>query len=291
MGWWSATAVASPAGPGRPPSTRGGRTIRPAGPAAPVTVEAVGQAIDRWSVADAQAVSERVRADGGVPAHAEAFVAIYREAIAEHGAWRVDDDAWRRAVAGYVQAWSPASGAPAGWLHERAQLLAELDARLATLPACLPGTTYALDDPSVRLFLHLGRGFSCPEPGGRWTTAAAAWLALRVPRAGDLAIHLDVAPFVTPTHPRQRLAIRMDGEVLGSWTLGDHAATGAECSAGAVVIAIAAHRVPAHGVVQLELLTPDAVAPAAVGFNPDPRTLGVRLVALRVESAPADGGA
>ena len=57
------------------------------------------------------------------------------------------------------------------------------------------------------------------------------------------------------------------------------------------MVPIAAQRVPAHGVVQLELLTPDAVAPAAVGFNPDPRTLGIRLLGLRVEPAPEDGAA
>ena len=150
-----------------------------------------------------------------MPAQAEAFVAIYREAIAERGAWRADDDAWRRAVAGYLQAWSPAIGAPAGWLHERAQLLAERDALLATLPACVPGTTYALDDPAVRPFLHLGRGFRSRSPAAAGRLRRQHGLALRVPQAGDLAIHLDVAPFVTPAHPAQRLTIRMDGEVLG----------------------------------------------------------------------------
>ena len=57
----------------------------------------------------------------------------------------------------------------------------------------------------ARAFLEqAGYRVSFAEPGGRWTEEASAWLALRV-AAGELAIHLEVMPFVTATHPRHRI--------------------------------------------------------------------------------------
>jgi hypothetical protein len=255
-----------------------------------VTVEAVARELDRYAPDEAAVVAARLRADGGVEAQVEAFERLHAEAIAEHGAWRADDDAWRRALVDYVQTWSPAATAPHPWEAERARLIEERDTLLTGLAPCRPGATYAVADAAAADVVQMAAGFGGPEPGGRWTCATVARLLLRVP-PGAVDLHLRLQPFVTERRPTQRLQVMIDGAILGAWTLdagdGQRAAEGQPT----VVVAVPAARVPAHGLLALDLCLPDAAAPLALGISDDPRLLGVRLVDVRVEpAAPVTAG-
>ncbi len=250
-----------------------------------VTAESVFAELARYSPADAAAVAARVRADGGADRQAAEFERLYEEAIAERGTWRSDDAAWRTAMAGYVQAWSPALAAPDGWRRERALLIEERDVLLGGPAIAASGVTYALEQAEECGVVQPLDGFGTREPGGRWTCGRAARVALRVRGHCAATLHLRARPLVTGTHPAQRLVILAGDAELGAWPLDAAAAARAERGEATVVVHVPASRVPGHGVLHLQLRLPDAVSPQALGLNDDSRELGVFLHDVRIEQA------
>ncbi|MEZ5286093.1 MAG: hypothetical protein R2712_15040 [Vicinamibacterales bacterium] len=240
-----------------------------------LTAGHVGAAIDRYDPGDAAEVSRLVRAAGGVRAQAAQFLALYdelrREPAPETG------DAHARAVAAFVQEWTPPAGSHApAWLRERAGLLHRIEA-LSGIEPCRLGCIYAFGDAAADRVVLAVSGIAEREPHGRWTDGTRAVLACRLPAAGGVTIQLDVEPFAPPSHPRQRLAIDVNGVHAGRWTL--------DAEPHRLIVTVPESVVAPDGRLWLELTLPDAIAPAAVAGGADPRRLGVRLVAVRIEAA------
>jgi hypothetical protein len=97
-------------------------------------------------------------------------------------------------------------------------------------------------------------------------------------------LHLRLSPFTTPEQPVQRLSVEANGLPLGDWEF-RHVAAG---DVVPISLAIPANRIPEDGRIWLRLSLPDAVAPAAVAQSDDRRELGVSLIDVRAEPAPAE---
>lgn len=69
---------------------------------------------------------------------------------------------------------------------------------------------------------HRGTGWAEPEGTGAWMLGQQSLLVLPRPEvAGDYRLELNVAPLTGPGHPSQRLAVSVNGTVLGEFVLTD----------------------------------------------------------------------
>ncbi|MGE0461027.1 MAG: glycosyltransferase [Vicinamibacterales bacterium] len=245
-----------------------------------LTPDDIGEEIDRFSPAEARYAQARIRAEGGVQRQAETFVALYREMLAEPGGDR-DEDAYRVAMAAYVQEWSPAAREPRAWLRERADLLERIE-MLAASARCAWGTAYALNDAASDPFVRPLRGFSFRESAGRWTDGPSALLGVRAPAGGrPAALRLRFQPFLAASHRTQRVMADVNGLDLGNWTFSYEA----DMRTVEVTLPVPADRIPDDGRLWVRFRLPDAVAPAAIGAGPDPRQLGVNMIDVRLDPA------
>ena len=88
-------------------------------------------------------------------------------------------------------------------------------------------------------------------------------------------------PFCTRCTESQRVGLEVNGLTLVERTFeGDEPGDPV-----AVFATIPADRVPDDGLLWIRLTLPDAVVPAALGINEDPRRLAVSLIDLRVTPA------
>ncbi|MCC7177365.1 MAG: glycosyltransferase [Acidobacteria bacterium] len=246
-----------------------------------LTPDGIGEEIDRFSPAEAWYAQERLRAEGGVQHQAEAFIALYREMLAEPGGDR-DEAAFRVAMAAYVQEWSPAAREPGAWLRERADLLERIEMLATASERCAWGTTYALNDPASDPFVRPLQGFSFRESAGRWTDGPSALLSARAPGSGrPAALRLRFQPFLAASHQTQHVMVDVNGLDLGNWIFSYQPDAGTV----EVTVAIPADRIPDDGRLWVRIRLPDAVAPAAIGAGPDPRQLGVNMMDVRLDPA------
>ena len=124
-------------------------------------------------------------------------------------------------------------------------------------------------------------GVSAFDGASRWTDGSSALLVLRAPAAGSWLLRLRLVPFLHPRHRSQRVGLDVNGLTLVERTFeGDEPGEPV-----AVFATIPADRVPDDGLLWIRLTLPDAVVPATLGINEDPRKLAVSLFDVRVTPA------
>lgn len=135
----------------------------------------------------------------------------------------------------------------------------------------LPGRRSAHGGADV----YLLTGWSQPEPGWRWTEGTSAALEFSVPKIGrDLALRARLSALTRPADvPKQRAIVYATGEKFAEWEVGGVA------DFKAVIPAAVAETADA---LRIELQTPDAVSPSALGIGDDPRVLGVCVYELQI---------
>lgn len=126
---------------------------------------------------------------------------------------------------------------------------------------------------------YLGAGWSRPDVEQVWSQATAARIWVPLTR-GQRILRLELTAFLAPSHPRQRVQVRIDTQVVQEMVID---------RPGLHVLEI---QVDGRGVIDdpgrqgrllsLDLGLPDAVSPLQLGMSADPRKLGVGLVSLSV---------
>jgi hypothetical protein len=130
---------------------------------------------------------------------------------------------------------------------------------------------------SIKPFLK--EGWSVLESDFNWTEGTRSRMRLPMPaRQGRLTLEIALNPMLMPpVFTRQRLMISVNGHEIAS------AVVAGECTLGFdlpdAALAGAAD-------LDVELRCPDAMIPAEIGANPDPRRLGVAVREIMLFTAP-----
>jgi hypothetical protein len=123
----------------------------------------------------------------------------------------------------------------------------------------------------------LGPGWSTPEPWGVWSVGDAAEIYLPDVK-GMEEIIIEVAAFVRPFHPKQDVAIKLNGISLSGISI-DHS------NPELIHIAITdeiKRSIPRGGLIALEFKFPNAVSPLDLHVSADPRKLSIGLISAVV---------
>lgn len=116
-------------------------------------------------------------------------------------------------------------------------------------------------------------GFGDPEKDFRWTDGAEAAFTCEAERPYQKAV-LILAPYVTVTHPRQRVSIRVDGAPPQEVVMDSPAVR---------VIELPLPQVAAGQPIVIRLALPNAVTPKSLGLGEDGRRLGVAVTSVSFE--------
>jgi hypothetical protein len=142
------------------------------------------------------------------------------------------------------------------------------------------GDVVAFSNKSQAADNLIGPGWSIPEPWGRWMLGRSAALVFKIPGhpRKDMRIKLSVSAFIPQSHPRQRVDVLANGELLTQQTfeLG---------SDSEVSLVIPARLVGNDNLVRLVFNLPDAISPANLGLSIDQRQLSIGVMQLRVDDA------
>jgi hypothetical protein len=129
----------------------------------------------------------------------------------------------------------------------------------------------------------LSFGWYDPEAWGVWSKAGSALLLLPVPAEarGDLVLTATAHAFLHAAHPHQEVEVWVEGEKLATWSFT------LDRNRGPRSVAIPAETVrrAAGRTLPVRLVVLDAVSPASLGAGPDPRSLGMGLLSLRLSPA------
>jgi hypothetical protein len=126
-------------------------------------------------------------------------------------------------------------------------------------------------------------GWIGPLVVGTWSHGPTSRLRLRldpVPWA-DVLLHLELKPLVVAEHPMQRAEFLANGQPIGRLEF-------TETSDAHQAIRLSARLIAASndGLVDIEIHLPDAISPKALGVATDNRRLAIRLLSMRLETAP-----
>ncbi len=151
------------------------------------------------------------------------------------------------------------------------------------IPVYEPGTAFQSEKPSPKslLFDHFENN---PGPGS-WTIGrtAAVYFRLADPVAQDMRLELTFSSvFLTPTHPRQRAIVSINGHAL---TILEFHVNGANANRTAV---IQAHLIRNSTVNVIRFDLPDAVSAKDVGLGAGDRLRALYLHQLRILRAAPD---
>jgi hypothetical protein len=129
----------------------------------------------------------------------------------------------------------------------------------------------------------LGTGWYDPEAWGVWSGAGDALLLLPLPAAagGDLVLTATAHAFLQAAHPHQEVEVWVGGEKLATWSFTLDRNRGPR----SVTIPAETVRRVAGRTLPVRLVVLDAASPAGLGAGPDPRSLGMGLLSLRLSPA------
>jgi hypothetical protein len=129
--------------------------------------------------------------------------------------------------------------------------------------------------------LMLVCGWLSPSGTGTWSIGPEAALRFDTSaiKGNDLDLHLELLPYVSDTHPTQRVTASVAGEEVAALTLDKN-------SLRQQTIHIPARLVDAApgGKLDLWFAFPDAISPQTLKINDDNRKLAIRLITLRAEA-------
>ena len=118
-------------------------------------------------------------------------------------------------------------------------------------------------------------GWSKTEEKFTWSEGTSAQLRIPVPMTEDaVSLKMRIAALIKPPDlPFQPVEIRVNGEKIADWQVGDTAE---------FVVAIPHDLTKLGGVLTIDIKTPKATSPKALGLNADPRILGVCCLDLEI---------
>jgi len=247
-----------------------------------------------WQVWASYAAQHRLATDAVYLARidAEGLAAAARDADARLGSGEYARDTL------YIVADSAAVRAAAN-VNAAEDLFARIDGFNVLAPgwraceACSPGLPQlAVEDLLKRVVLgerlsfdgsgttsaYLLRGWSMPETWGTWSEGRQAELLLPVERRPSRLV-IEAQPLVSASHPRQRVAIDINGVAVWQGVL-----SGADARLIEVAVPAAAWSGGGNDrMLQIVFRLPDAVRPSDIGINADTRVLALGLRALTVQ--------
>lgn len=125
----------------------------------------------------------------------------------------------------------------------------------------------------------LDRGWSYPENWGIWSSGQDASLTIdprQLPKSDDgLILALDAHVFVKPSHPRQRVEVRVDGSPIAQYSVTYPTAS------LAMQIPIRGELLDSMKPIVIDFALPDAISPKALGMGGDTRELAIGLTSAR----------
>ena len=135
------------------------------------------------------------------------------------------------------------------------------------------GWLYALD------------GWSIPETWGRWSVDREARLQLHLSPHSEKTLFLEVSmgALVGRDHPCQRVVVSLNDQSLGEKTLCIDSGGNLPSTFN---FPIPQASVPASGLVDVRISTPDAISPSRLGIGSDGRILGVGVKDFRISASP-----
>ncbi|MBI2750240.1 MAG: hypothetical protein HYX43_13145 [Burkholderiales bacterium] len=126
--------------------------------------------------------------------------------------------------------------------------------------------------------LYQRQGWDFSSPGGTWTIAPTARLALKLvgntALAQKFSIELVAQGMVGPSHPVTRAELVINGMSLGVYAFGHEQTLQLPFHPPANALS--------DGVLEMELRVLDPVSPHSLGLSEDKRELGVLLIRLRI---------
>ncbi len=140
-------------------------------------------------------------------------------------------------------------------------------------PPALPwGTAIDFGDPEL-VRAHCRYGMWLPADGSSWIAGREAALRIALPEMPSYPLVLELAAGgVSPATHRQRLEVRVGGELVGGVELGPR-----RPSVEAERFVLPARLVRGRRHLEIELCTADPIVPARLGINDDARPLGVLI--------------
>lgn len=126
-------------------------------------------------------------------------------------------------------------------------------------------------------------GWSYFEPAGRWTLGPEARLAWRLPpQAGDVTVQIEGHRFAPPGQALRPIEFWIGRTRLACWP------TPARPAAGQTLrLTVPARLLRGHPLLILSIVVRRPIAPLDIGYNADPRALGLFLRRARATADPA----
>jgi hypothetical protein len=131
----------------------------------------------------------------------------------------------------------------------------------------------------------LGAGWSTPESWGVWAVGHEASLSIgtkELPEsATGLKLHFVARLYMTPSHPRQRVQVDMEGDAVQT-LIASYPNTQLSFD-----LRVTPELLQSGRQLQVRFKFPDAVSPQSLGLSRDPRQLSMGLVSVKADPLPA----
>lgn len=125
---------------------------------------------------------------------------------------------------------------------------------------------------------YLAGGWSQPEQGGTWSGAEMATIVIPLVSADAKSILIEAAPLLFGKHSRQRVEVRVNGELASELDLQTSGLSTLEVP---IPISVSS-QVKDFDSLRVEFFFPDAARPKDIGLNADTRLLALLLTAITV---------
>jgi hypothetical protein len=128
---------------------------------------------------------------------------------------------------------------------------------------------------------YLIKGWSIPDQEGVWSDGKSATLLLPLKNTRVSQILFETHPFITPTHPAQKVEVMINGQNIATVTL---TANSGDSFAIPIPEKIQQQLLTGQPLMKVQLFFPNTARPIDFGVNNDTRDLGLHLLALTVVS-------
>lgn len=125
---------------------------------------------------------------------------------------------------------------------------------------------------------YLVSGWSAPENEGVWSAENVVRIAIPLTDETTSAIVLRILPFLSESHPQQRISIELNSMPVGTRELDFNSSDDLTITVPPTL----RRSIRSSGVLDIVLRLPDAVQPSSLGISSDTRQLGIFLYSLTV---------
>lgn len=142
---------------------------------------------------------------------------------------------------------------------------------ISDFPRFKSGEPVYLNDSTAESYLV--SGWSGAEPNFRWSEKNVARFGFKSSTGRPIAIALNLAPFVTASHDKQRLRIEANNEFIAEFVLGEQALS-------EIRFVIPHSLVKDSNLISLHI--PDAISPKVLKISEDGRNLGIAVYSITI---------